>query len=163
MKNKILLIGLMIILFLFNSEFIFSQHEMDGVKVTDAGTFSGEINGKEFSNPIRYSESEEIVAIATGDESFTLTINCEGISSISQLKPGTYKLPTGNDVTVIFLDHENAMPSLVSKGSFTVTENSENVIKGKIEFTASAGGIPKEMGGSEFKLSSGEFVINKKQ
>lgn len=162
MKNKNSFFFLLIFLFLCASELFFPQNEMDGVKVTDAGTFSGEINGEEFSNPIRYSEAADLVTIATGDESFTLTINCEGISSISQLQPGTYKLPSSEEVTVTFLDHNNPMPSLVSKGSFTVKENSEKVLKGTIEFTASAGGIPKEMGGSEFRLSSGEFVINKK-
>lgn len=162
MKNENSFFFLLIFLFLCNAESFYPQNEMDGVKVTDTGTFSGEINGEEFSNPIRYSEAADLVTIATGDESFTLTINCEGISSISQLQPRTYELPSSEEVTVTFLDHNNPMPSLVSKGSFTVKENSEKVLKGTIEFTASAGGVPKEMGGTEFKLSSGEFVINKK-
>lgn len=162
MKNKNLFTFLLIFLFLCASESFFPQNEMDGVKVTDAGTFTGEINGVKFSDPIRYSESSEIVTIATGDESFTLTINCKGISSISQLQSGTHKLPSSEEVTIAFLDHKNAIPAIVSKGNFVVTENSEKILKGTIEFTASAGGIPKEMGGTEYKLSSGEFVINKK-
>lgn len=161
MKSKNLSSFLLIFLFLCAAKSFFPQNEMDGVKVADAGTFSGEINGEEFSNPIRYSEAADLVTIATGDENFTLTINCQGISSISQLQPGAYKLPSSEEVIVTFLNHKNPMPSLVIKGSFTVTENSEKVLNGTIEFTASAGGIPKEMGGSEFQLTSGEFVINK--
>lgn len=160
MKTKVGSLTAIIIL-TFAIQYTYSQ-EMDGVKVTDAGTFSGNLNGNNFSNPIRYSEAEDLVTIATGDESFTLTINCEGISSISQLKTGTYKLPSSKEVTVTILNHKTPMPSIVTSGIFTITDNNEKVIKGTLEFTASTGGIPKEMGGSEDRLSDGKFEIIKK-
>jgi len=162
MENIKLFTCLIVILLVFKTDLIFAQNEMEGVKVTDAGTFSGNLNGEEFSNMIRYSEAEDLVTIATGDESFTLTINCEGISSLSEIKTSTYKLPGSKEVTVIFLDNTLGMPSMVTSGNFTVTENDGKVVKGTIEFTASTGGIPKEMGGTETKLSDGSFVITKK-
>lgn len=162
MKNSFSILVLIAAVFISAAELILPQHEMEGVKVTDAGTFSGTLNGKEFSNMIRYGEAENLVTIATGDESFTLTINCEGISSVSQLKPGTYKLPGSDEVTITFLDNTLGMPSMVTSGTFTINENDEKVVKGTLEFTASTGGIPKEMGGSETKLTGGKFEITKK-
>lgn len=53
------------------------------------------------------------------------------------------------------------MPSIVTAGTLTITDNNEKVLKGNLEFTASAGGIPKEMGGMEIKLSNGFFEIPK--
>jgi len=162
MNNSKSLLILISAVFISAATIVFPQNEMEGVKVTDAGNFSGNINGKEFSNMIRYGEAADLVTIATGDESFTLTINCEGINSISEIKTGTYKLPGSKEVTVIFLDNTIGMPSMVTSGNFTITENDGKVVKGTIEFTASAGGIPKEMGGTESKLSGGSFVITKK-
>ncbi len=163
MKNITLFLYLISAVVICATQLMFAQNEMDGVKVTDAGTLSGTLNGNEFSNMIRYSETENLVTIASGDESFTLTINCEGISSLSDLKAGTYKLPSSKEVTVTILNHNNPMPAMVTSGNFAVTENDENVVKGTFEFTASVGGIPKEMGGSETKLSNGKFEIIKKK
>ena len=163
MNNLKSILTLVAVIIIFMTETIFSQYEMEGVKVTDAGTFKGELNGKKFQTSIRYSEAKDLVAMATGDESFTLTINYSGISSLSEMKPGTYDLPESKDVKVIFLDNTLGMPSVVSSGKFTITENNGKVVKGTLDFTASAGGIPKEMGGKESKLSGGSFVINKKQ
>ncbi|MCW8812233.1 MAG: hypothetical protein OQK65_01765 [Chlorobium sp.] len=163
MKNLKLFLSLIAAAVLFMTGVIFAQNEMQGVKVTDAGTFNGNLNGKEFKTMIRYSEAKDLVAVATGDEGFTLTINYEGISSISQMKPGTYDLPESKSVKVIFLNNTLGMPSVVTSGKFIVTENDGKVVKGTLEFKASAGGIPKEMGGAETKLSGGSFVITKKQ
>jgi hypothetical protein len=161
-KKRKIILELIVLSLISAPGLIIAQQEMDGVKVTDAGTFSGNLNGKNFNNPIRYSEAEDLVTITTGDEGFTLTINCEGISSISQLKTGAYKLPSSEEVTVTILDHNNPMPSMVTSGNFTISENDEKVIKGSLEFTASAGGIPKEMGGTETSLTDGKFEITKK-
>jgi hypothetical protein len=135
--------------------------KMDGVEVTDAGTFEGNINGKEFNNPIRYGEAEDLVSIAAGDENFTLTINCSGVSKISDLKSGTYKLPSDENIKVLYLDNNAAIPCIISGGTLTITKNDSKELKGTLEFTAAMGGIPKEMGGSETKLTSGKFEINK--
>jgi hypothetical protein len=55
------------------------------------------------------------------------------------------------------------MPSIITDGALTITENNDKVLKGTLEFTASAGGVPKEMGGTEIKLSNGTFEIPKKK
>jgi hypothetical protein len=132
------------------------------VEVKDAGSFSGSLNGKEFNNPIRFGESDEIVSIATGDETFTLTLNFNDIASISQIKTGTVKLPAkDNSVTVMYVDNNMGMPSIITDGTLTIMENNDKVLRGKLEFIASAGGVPKEMGGTEIKLSNGSFEIPK--
>lgn len=135
--------------------------KMDGVEVTDAGKFEGNLNGKEFSNPIRYGEAEDLVSIATGDENFTLTINCQGVSKISEIKTGTYKLPSDENIKVLYLDNKAAVPCIISSGTLTITKNDSKELKGTLEFTAAMGGIPKEMGGSETKLTGGKFEIAK--
>lgn len=136
--------------------------KMDGVEVTDAGTFEGRINGTEFNNPIRFSEAEDLVSIVTGDKNFTLTINCPDISKISEIKTGTYKLPSGENIKVLYLDNKAAVPCIITSGTLTITKNNDKELTGTLEFTAAAGGIPKEMGGSETVLSSGKFSIMKK-
>lgn len=134
------------------------------VKVTDAGSFSGSINGKEFTAPIRFGESDNTVSIATGNENFTLTLNWEKISSLSEIKTGTYKLPaTDNNPTILYLDNNAGMPSIVTNGKLSITENNEQVLIGTLEFTAATGGIPKEMGGTENKFTNGSFEISKKK
>jgi hypothetical protein len=163
MNNLKTLLVLIVVTFISMSELILPQNEMQGVKVTDAGTFSGNLNGKEFQTAIRYSEAKDLVSMATGDEGFTLTLNFERISSIGGIKTGAHKLPGDEGITVIFLDNSLGMPSVIKNGNFTVTENDGKVVKGTLEFTALAGGIPKEMGGTEAKLSGGNFVINKKE
>lgn len=162
MNNLKALLVLIVVIIISMSDLIFAQNEMEGVKVTDAGTFSGNLNGKEFQTAIRYSEAKDLVSMATGDEGFTLTINFEGISSISGIKTGAHKLPGDEGITVIFLDNNLGMPSVIKNGNFTVTENDEKTVKGTLEFTSLAGGVPKEMGGTETKLSDGSFVITKK-
>lgn len=137
--------------------------KMDGVEVTDAGTFEGRINGREFKNIIRYGEAENLVTISTGDKSFTLTINCQGVSKISEIKAGTYKLPSDENIKVLYLDNNAAVPCIITNGTLTITKNDGKELTGTLEFTAAVGGIPKEMGGSETKLSDGKFEITKKQ
>lgn len=155
MIKQSFLLPIFILLISVSSE-IHSQE----VNVTDAGSFSGTLNGKEFKNMIRFGESDKIVSLATGDESFTLTINFKDITSISEIKTGTVNLPD-NSVTVLYIDSNMGMPSIITGGSLSITENSDNILKGKLEFTASAGGVPKEMGGKEIKLSNGTFEIPK--
>lgn len=148
-----------ILFFLIMIAYSFPQ-KMDGVKVTDAGTFEGKINGKEFSNPIRYGESEDLLTIATGNQNFTLTINWKGVSSLKEIKSGSVTIPDkNNSVTVIYLDNNAGMPSIVTSGTITI-KNDEKEFSGTLVFTASTGGIPKEMGGTETKLSDGKFLIN---
>jgi hypothetical protein len=131
------------------------------VEVKDAGKFSGSINGKEFQNMIRYGKSEGLFTIATGDESFTLTINWRGVNFPAEIKPGTKKLPVNdNSVTVSYLDNKMEMPFIISGGNLTVTESDGKMLKGTLEFTAAGGGIPKEMGGTETKLTKGKFEID---
>jgi hypothetical protein len=131
------------------------------VEVRDAGKFSGSIDGKDFQNMIRYGKSEKLFTIATGDENFTLTINWNSVSSPAQIKPGATKLPAkDNSVTVLYLNNTMEMPFIISSGSITIIESSGKTLKGTLEFTAAGGGIPKEMGGAETKLSNGKFEIN---
>ena len=113
------------------------------VQVTDTGSFSGLINGKEFTAPIRFGESDNSVSIATGNESFTLTLNWKKISSLGEIKTGTYKLPAKDDnPTILYLDNNAGMPSIVTDGVLNITENDGDVLKGTLQFTASGGGIP---------------------
>ena len=92
----------------------------------------------------------------------TLTINFNNAATISEIKTGETKLPAkDNSVTVPYLDNSMQRPSIVTAGTLTITDNNEKVLKGNLEFTASAGGIPKEMGGMEIKLSNGFFEIPK--
>jgi len=158
---KKIFLGTIILILIFAAS-IFPQ-KMDGVEVTDAGTFEGRINNKEFNNPIRYGEAEDLVSIATGDESFTLTINCQGISKISELKTGTFKLPSDESIKVLYLDNNAAVPCIITSGTLSITKNDSEELTGTLEFTAAMGGIPKEMGGSETKLTSGKFEIKKKK
>ena len=135
----------------------------DGVSVKDNGTFSGKLNDEKFKNMIRYGEGNNLVTIATGDENFTLTINWEGVSSLKEISSGSVTLPDkNNSVTVIYLDNNAGMPSLVTSGTITINNN-EKEFTGTLVFTASTGGIPKEMGGTETKLSDGKFTINMKK
>ena len=160
MAKQKLLISELFILLIFYSLKIYSQE----VSVTDAGSFTASLNGKEITNPIRFGESDKIVSIATGDETFTLTVNFNDIGSISEIKVGTTKFPAkDNSVTVLYLDNKMEMPSIITDGALTITENNDKVLKGNLEFTASAGGVPKEMGGTEIKLSNGIFEIPKKK
>jgi hypothetical protein len=157
--KKIFLTGLL--LFTIMGTNVLAQ-KMDGVEVTDAGTFEGTINGKTFSGLIRYGKSKDLITIATGNKNFTLTINCKGISTISELKTGTYKLPSDKNITVLFVDNNAAAPCMVTEGTLNITENSER-LKGSLSFTAAMGGIPKEMGGTETKFTGGSFEILKKK
>ena len=158
--KKILFIVFLLLLMIGAKNF---PQKMDGVKVTDAGTFEGSINGKTFSDMIRYGEAEDLVTIATGDKNFTLTINCKDVSTISELKTGNYKLPSDKNITVLFVDNNAAVPCIITEGSLNITENNYERLKGTLSFTASMGGIPKGMGGAETKLSNGNFEILKKK
>ena len=160
MRNKLFNpISAIMIIILLNA-FSFAQ---ESVTVKDAGTFSGKLNGTEFQNMIRYGEGKDLVTIATGDENFTLTINWEGVSSLQEIKPGSITLPDKNNyVTVTYLDNNAGMPSIVTSGTITINNN-EKEFSGTLVFTASAGGIPKQMGGTETQLSQGKFEINLKK
>ena len=156
---KKILSGSIVLLFIIAAN-IFAQ-KMDGVEVTDAGSFQGSINGNDFNNMIRFGEAENMVSIATGDESFTLTINCKSVSTISEIKTGIYKLPSDKNVTVLYLDNNAALPCIITNGTLNITQNDEYLLKGTLEFTAAMGGIPKEIGGTEIKLTGGSFNISK--
>jgi len=132
----------------------------EGVTVKDAGTFSGKLKGEEFHNMIRYGEGKNLVTIATGDKNFTLTINWEGVSALKEIKSQSINLPDkNNSVKVIYLDNNAGMPSVVTSGTITINNN-EKDFSGTLVFTASMGGIPKQMGGTETKLSDGKFTID---
>lgn len=155
-KNLFNPIVAIIIITLFNV-LSFAQ---ESVTVKDAGIFFGKLNGTEFQNMIRFGEGKDLVTIATGDENFTLTINWEGVSSLKEINSGSVTLPDkNNSVSVIYLDNNVGMPSIVTSGTITI-KNDEKEFSGTLVFTASAGGIPKEMGGTETKLSDGKFIIN---
>ncbi|GMR25366.1 MAG: hypothetical protein BMS9Abin39_0660 [Ignavibacteria bacterium] len=133
------------------------------VKVTDAESFSGTLNGDEFNDPIRYGESKDIETIVSGDKNFTLTINWNDINKINEIKPSKYKLPGNDNVTVLYVHNNAAVPFMVSDGKLIITESNGNQLKGTLDFSVNAGGLPKEMGGTETRLSNGNFEIKLKK